>query len=118
MDLVGFAQCDICRFSKSPVCRQCPRTDQSQTRTSGLAAQESWTGRVLKSALPLYLSPTMKDEYDDIPDEYIEEADDYFGKCTQNYLTSQYVNCACMSTALLRERIEAGPTVPQNAIAR
>lgn len=57
-----------------------------------------------------------EDEYDKIPDEYIEEADNYFGICRQDYVTSQYLNCACMSTALLRERIERGPLIPQNRI--
>ena len=58
----------------------------------------------------------VEDEYDKIPDEYIEEADNYFDTCRQDYITSQYLNCACMSTTLLRERIARGPTVPQTTI--
>lgn len=53
---------------------------------------------------------------DNVPDEYIEEAYNYFNKCTSDYVTEKYYNCACASSSLLRERIDLGPTVPQNAI--
>ncbi len=57
-----------------------------------------------------------EDEYDEIPDEYIEEADAYFFTCQGDSIMSQYANCACMSSAMLRERVDMGPTVPQTRI--
>ncbi len=62
------------------------------------------------------LSPVYADEMDEVPDEYLQEADAYFGKCSTDYVTKQYYNCACASSVLLRERILLGPTVPQTTI--
>ncbi len=44
-------------------------------------------------------------------DEYLDEADEYFRECSNNYLMMQYYNCACLSAEYLNKRIEGGPTI-------
>ncbi|MCB9982653.1 MAG: hypothetical protein H6861_03125 [Rhodospirillales bacterium] len=48
------------------------------------------------------------DSMDDVPDEFIMEADAYFYECQSNKSLSQYHNCECLSLAYLDKRIEFG----------
>ena len=53
---------------------------------------------------------------EEIPEEYLQEADAFFTKCNNHHAMSKYLNCACMSATLLDERMENGPLVPQSNI--
>lgn len=67
-------------------------------------------------ALPLNTAPTEKNEYKDVKDEYIEEAQQFFARCSGDYTLSQYYDCECLSVRYLDARIAAGPSKNDNEL--
>lgn len=45
-----------------------------------------------------------------IPEEYLQEANEVYSACANDYNESQYFNCECLSLSYLDERIRLGPT--------
>jgi len=57
-----------------------------------------------------------QDEMDEIPDEYIKEANAFYDECSAEHKLHSYYNCECLSLAYLDKRIELGPTETQSGI--
>ena len=57
-----------------------------------------------------------RDSLDEIPDEYLIEANDYYVECANNFTMQQYYNCECLSLAFLDKRIEVGPSVHASSL--
>lgn len=51
-----------------------------------------------------------------LPDEFIDEATEAYDKCNADSVQSKYYNCECLSSALLEERIKAGPEPTASAL--
>ena len=79
---------------------------------SHLALMLTFIGAFAFSAVALAATDTL----DDVPDEYIIEADQFYDSCQRNYSMKQYYNCECMSVAYLDERIAQGPLTPPSQI--
>ena len=60
--------------------------------------------------------PPAQDSMDKVPDEYVEEAGQFYDMCSADTVRSQYFNCECLSLAYLDRRIEVGPTESASSI--
>ncbi len=59
--------------------------------------------------------PAPKNDLDDVPDEYIEEAINYNKYCHSTSL-SRHQNCECLAARYLDKRIEIGPEADRSSI--
>ncbi len=59
--------------------------------------------------------PAPKNDLDDVPDEYIEEAISYNEYCHSTSI-SRHQNCECLAARYLDKRIEMGPEVDESSI--
>jgi hypothetical protein len=55
--------------------------------------------------------------YEDLPEEYIQEANQFFVTCDQTSTMYLYYDCKCLATAYLDKRIELGPNPPPSKIS-
>lgn len=75
---------------------------------------------VLFFALPVFAQDmadsNAQDIVDEIPDEFLIEAENYAIECSRNSQMNLYYNCECMGGAYLDERIRRGPNVAASSI--
>ncbi len=57
-----------------------------------------------------------RNEYKEVPYEYLEEADAFFNECKTDYKMFNYYNCECLSVKFLDTRIESGPERSKDSI--
>lgn len=55
-------------------------------------------------------------DFDDIPEAYLAEAEEYRKHCQTRRLLNTYYNCDCMALEYLQTRIDDGPTVDKSKI--
>lgn len=79
-----------------------------------LYAQESQT--VLSPPETTEEAPETPSPYEDVPDEYLIEAQNYFESCEADSNISQYYDCRCMAAQYLDERIKTGPKTAPSSI--
>tara|TARA_B100000780_G_scaffold271026_1_gene231503 strand:+ start:5989 stop:6642 length:654 start_codon:yes stop_codon:yes gene_type:complete len=53
------------------------------------------------------------DSYSDIPPEALNEMQDFYKTCQNNYIQSLHYDCKCWSARFLEERIRIGPNAPK-----
>lgn len=68
---------------------------------------------VLPAQAPQSAKP---DPYANIPDEYIREAQSFYGQCASSSSMYMYYNCKCLATKFLDQRISLGPSIRRNTI--
>jgi hypothetical protein len=55
--------------------------------------------------------------YDKVPDEYLQEADQFHRQCLADAAMNLYYNCECMAVKYLDRRIEGGPDLTPSSIS-
>jgi len=56
------------------------------------------------------------DNYSDIPDEALKDAQDFYEFCKTDFIMSSHMDCRCLGSGYLEERIKAGPDAPRQQI--
>ncbi|MGQ0527002.1 MAG: hypothetical protein ACT4OY_03075 [Alphaproteobacteria bacterium] len=54
--------------------------------------------------------------YDNVPEEYLQEAKQFHQNCSVNATMNMYYNCECMEVKYLDYRIAKGPDISQSGI--
>jgi hypothetical protein len=54
--------------------------------------------------------------YEDLPDSYIQEAQNYYLNCQKDTNMNRYYDCKCMGAEYLNTRIDMGPKATSSAI--
>ena len=93
----------------APVCAVAAEAQKPPTNKQELE-------QTLKNA-PQKPMPGKIDPYADLPEEYIQEAQNYFHLCETTGSMYLYYNCKCLASKFLDKRIELGPKASNTSIA-
>lgn len=110
-------------YAAPAIAQDAPVPDELLSDPSASSVRDQNENREILPGEPRFTLPREEDarklpfeNYSDIPQEALDDMQDFFESCEQSHVGRAHFDCECRASRYLEERIKAGPIIPREQI--